>query len=193
MELKSSQNKWLTVKPGVIITALADEVISKLDPVFAKYKMERVITSGRRDQSKQLQLIINEAVRRKLPVPFTKDDYGKKLPGGIYVWQTVWSEVLTFGYMVSPPFNANCLEDYQRPSTGGGHTLIKEGTLRWASGHFYNDFDISGWRGNQSEAQKKSIDDEMRPMKEALRMNIGIVNVLPEKANGAVHVSLARA
>jgi hypothetical protein len=190
MELKSRSNKWLTVSPGVIVTPLADEVICLLDPIFGEHAEAREVSSGKRDQAAQLQLIINEAIKQRIVVTFGPQDYAKK-EGDRYVWQQVWSEVLAYGFIVAPPFDAECLKDYKRPLISGFET-IKAGTLRLASGHFYNDFDISGRRGKQTAADAGSIDDEMLVMKEAMNMKLGILSITPEKANGAVHVNLPR-
>jgi len=126
-------------------------------------------------------------------VTFSEADFDKKMENGDYVWQDVWSRELTEGFMVAPPVDAKCKYDYKRPLSSGEFEAIRAGSVRLASGHFYNDFDISGRAGKQTAAQANSIDDEMLVMREAMKRGIkNMISITPEKVNGAVHVNLIR-
>ena len=196
--MSSQQNNFLTVAPGVVLSPIADAVVVAMDPIFQKAGAQRVVCSGKRNPGDQMSIIINEARRRSILVNFAAGDILKKLGGAFgpqdgYVWQDVWSKLLVAGFMVAPPVDARCVYEYKRPLLDGTFETIKADSTRLASGHFYNDFDISGRRGVQTLSQAASIDDETAVLKEVLKRGIkNLVSLTPEKVNGAVHCNVVR-
>ena len=188
-EFKSLKNKWLIVMPNVILTPTIDNGACKLDEHFEKFNSVRYITSGLRDAIKQLDIIIAYAKAYDIPVNFVKEDVNVKLlSSDNYVWQDVWSKLRVKGLIINPPYLASCLYDHIKNGQ-----LIKAGTIIPATPHSRGDcFDMSAWRGNQTENEAKSVDDEAKIIQVAMDLDaeIGILSYVIERVNNCLHVNL---
>jgi hypothetical protein len=188
-ELKSLKNKWLVVMPEVKLTPTLDNGIFLLDKHFQKFNAVRYVTSGKRDAIKQLDIIIAYAKAYDIPVNFVKEDVNVKiLSSDNYVWQDVWSQLRVKGLIINPPYLASCLYDHIKNGQ-----LIKAGTIIPATPHSRGDcFDMSAWRGNQTENEAKSVDDEAKIIQVVMDLDseIGILSYVIERANNCLHVNL---
>jgi len=188
-EFKSLKNKWLVVMPNVVLTTTIDYGASRLDKYFQDFNSVRYITSGMRDAIAQLGVIIAYAKAYDIPVNFAKEDVNVKLLStDNYVWQEVWSRLREKGLIINPPYLASCLYDH----TKNGQ-FIKAGTIIPATPHSSGYcFDMSAWRGNQSESQAKSVDDEAKIIQVAMDLDadIGILSYVIERANNCLHINI---
>jgi len=188
-EFKSLKNKWLVVMPYVILTPTIDYAISRLDKHFQEFNSVRYVTSGLRDAIQQLGIIIDYAKAYDIPVNFVKEDINVKiLSSDNYVWQEVWSKLREKGLIINPPYLASCLYDHKKNGM-----LIKAGTIIPPTPHSRGEcFDMSGWRGNQTQNEAKSVDDEARIIQVAMDLDaeIGILSYVIERANNCLHVNV---
>jgi hypothetical protein len=182
---KASDNKFLTVNPGVILTDVTEPVICALDPYFEAHRFHAKVDSCKRDPEKQLSIIkqyaIDKHVVQEFPSTINATLNGSFMfgPKIVKAWQPAWSRLLVLGVMISPPASAECLFDYEHPTKG----LIKAGTIRPASEHFcdtdIHPFDIAGSAG---------LKTELIIVTEAKAHIAGIIDMLLEHENDALHV-----
>ena len=172
-----------------MLNELLDSVIVKLDKHFEKFNSVRYVTSGIRTPVDQLGVIIQYAKVYDIPVNFVKEDVNVKVSSSDnYIWQDVWSKLRQKGLIINPPYLASCLYDH----TKNGQ-LIKAGTIIPATPNTRGDcFDMSGWRGNQTENEAKSVDDEAKIIQVAMDLDsdIGIVSYVIERANNCLHINI---
>jgi hypothetical protein len=185
---KSTKNKWLVVIPGVILTASIDAVIFNLDSFLKDQDKVRYVTSGLRDGINQLRVIIEYCQSYDIPVNFVKEDLSVKiLNTDNYIWQDAWSKLRQAGLIINPPFACACLYDHEKNGE-----FIKAGIIIPASPHSKGTcFDISAWRGNQTESETKNVDDEVEIIKSAMEQdsNLGIISYVIERANNCLHIN----
>jgi hypothetical protein len=181
--MKSLSNKFLVVKPTVILTKHIDIVIYELDPFFKAANLKSFVTSGLRDAMGQLRIIRNALTKMGIAdsYPDAFEDINMKVEyegKSIYGWQLGWSKLLNLNYVVNPPFPAEVLMNYYRPGT----SLNSKGKTIQSSPHFKGTaFDIGGGLNG--------ISDEMAIIESALGKVHGIKDYLPERTNNALHVN----
>lgn len=185
--MNASNNKYLRVKPGVILTPAIEPTIVDLDQDFAAAGIVAWVTSGKRGPEDQLRIIRNALLKRKLdniyPEVF-KFGINDKMPYQgrmIYTWQLGWSALLNKGFVVNPPLEAECLMDYYRP----GSTTNRKGAMIGMTPHAKGTaFDIGGGTDGISGITT----NELAVMKKALaRKAKGLKGFLPEHGNNAIH------
>jgi hypothetical protein len=180
--MKASENKFLIVKTGVVLTPVIEPVICALDEYFKKANKIAYVTSGKRNPEGQLEIIRGYLEKKGLKDEF-KEAFGKgvheKLThekfGSIYTWQLGWSKLLNIGVIINPPCAAACLLDYMRDG------INKKGRVINGSPHFNGTaFDVGGG--------ENGIGDETEILKQALKDGVkGLINILPERENNANH------
>ena len=179
---RATENKFLLIKLGVVITPIIEPVIVGLDEYFAKAKVTSYVTSGLRNPESQLKIIRGYLEKRGLGVSFKDafmNDANKKIEdpkyGSIYAWQLGWSKLLNIGVIINPPFAAACLMDYIR------NGVNKKGLVINGSPHFKGTaFDIGG--------ATNGTNDETAIVKKALEDGLpGLVGYLQERENNATH------
>jgi len=178
-EFKSLSNKFLKVASGVILTNDIDDVIFALDPYFEHFNRVRWVVSGLRTPDKQLDIIIQYCVSKKVQYNFTINDVDTKNPDGTYVWQLAWSTLLDKGLLINPPRAAKCLGTY------------KHGILINPSPHFRGiAFDISSSRdpnGNYDPTQTLNQIIEVAEYAVEQNSDIGIVSTQEERQQDCLH------
>jgi len=174
------QNKFLIVKPSVVLTRHISRVIYELDGYFAAAGLEAYVTSGLRDANSQLRIIRNALTKHHLAdaYPEVFEDINKKIlweGKEVYGWQPGWSKLLNIGYVVNPPFPAEVLMNYYRP----GSTVNSKGNIIQASPHYRGTaFDIGGG--------SNGVSDELAVIEKAKVR--GLKSYLVERTNNAIHV-----
>lgn len=191
--MKASENEWLIVRFGVILTPSTEPVIADLEEWYRQYNCKSYVTSGLRTPQSQFQIIKQAAIARGLSGEYPKimsADINTVMVDGsktIPVWQTVWSRLLVKGFLVNPPVAAYCLYDYVHPKKG----KIPAGTLIKSSPHFKGTaFDIGG----NGESEDKTINDELGILEQAFNSG-SIPNLLSytvERENNALHCDCKR-
>lgn len=181
--MKATDNKFLLLKPSVVLTPIIEPVICALDKYFEKANKIAYVTSGKRNPEGQLQIIrgyiekkgfkdeFKEAFNKGVHDKFTHEKFGS-----IYSWQLGWSKLLSVGVIINPPCAAACLLDYIRDG------INKKGRIINGSPHFNGTaFDIGG--------ADNGIGDETAILMQALKDRVpGLMNVLPERENNANHI-----
>ncbi len=186
--MKSTANKWLTVKPGVVVTDVCDPVIAALDRYFADKKKQAFVTSCLRTPESQLGIIrgylSTKSLASEYPVGMKcaleekikwYDPYkGQTIE--VYGWQPAWSKLLNIGVIINPPLAAECLHDYHRRGVNVRGKLIQP------SPHFRGvAFDIGG--------AANGIADELQIVSTAMGERLpGMVSYLAEHDNNAIHI-----
>lgn len=178
------ENKWLKVRPGVVLTESTKSVIISLEKYFEAAHVVAWVTSGLRGPEDQLRIIRNALTSRNLdtkyPDVFKKDVSDKIEVNGklIYAWQMGWSALLNIGFIVNPPFAAEVLMDYYRP----GSTANKKGKVIGQTPHATGRaFDIGGGEGG--------ISKELKVVETAIKNKVkGLKGFLAEHGNNCVHV-----
>lgn len=180
--MKASDNKFLIVKPGVVLTPIIEPVICALDLYFKEANKISYVTSGKRNPDGQLQIIRGYIEKKGLKDEFPEafkggvtDKFTHPQYGAIYNWQLGWSKLLNIGVIVNPPCSAACLLDYIRDG------INKKGRIINGSPHFNGTaFDIGGG--------ENGVADETAILQKALKDRVpGLVNILPERENNANH------
>ena len=179
----SQNNKHLIVRPGVDLTDIIDPVIVSLDPYFEG--RTAYVTSGLRTTAHQLSIIRDYAFRkgisREFPEVITATLDAKTLFEGhaVFAWQPAWSRLLERGIIINPPIAAAPLFDYVR----GG--VNKKGIIIMPSPHMRGTaFDIGGG--------SDGVEDERLIIALAIGKVPGLVRVLVERENNAIHCDCAR-
>jgi len=114
----SDNNKYLTVRPGVMLNEITDPVIAALDEAFKDLPSE--VSSGHRPPEHQLQVIKDLAKQHNVGnevMGFYNCAYTDKafFAGRLlYTWQVAWSRLLEKGVRANPPLPADVLFDYIR-------------------------------------------------------------------------------
>lgn len=186
--MKSLTNKWLIVRPSVVLTDIIDPVIAQLDEWFGEQQLNAIVTSGLRDPLSQLAIIKDLAVVKhpEVAVEFP-EIHNASLQGvttaelsgkmhTVYYWQRAWSRLLSKDIIVNPPLRATVLFDYFRDG------INKRGMEIGGSPHFKGTaFDIGGG--------KNGIEDESRILSDALKSGKvkGFKAFLRERNNNANH------
>lgn len=180
--MKSYENKFLIVKPHVILTEVIDPVIFALDEYFKQANIRASVTSGLRKPEDQLRIIRGELTRRDL-AQYYQEAFdlitGKTIYEGVevYNWAPGWSKLLSVGFIVNPPFAAKCLMDYYRP----GSSENKKGQYIGQSPHTKGmAFDIGGG--------SDGLDNELSVLKSAMPKITGLKGYLLERNNNCLHV-----
>ena len=185
--MNAHDNKFLRVKPGVVLTPVIEPTIVDLEQDFAAAGIVAWVTSGKRGPEDQLRIIREALLKRKMdniyPDTFKcgitdKVSYNGRM---IFGWQLGWSALLNAGFVVNPPFEAEALLDYYRP----GSRTNSKGRMIGQSPHLKGTaFDIGGG----SDGISGITTNELSVMKKALaRKAKGLKGYLPEHANNAIH------
>jgi hypothetical protein len=180
-------NKFLIVKPGVVLTPHIEPVILEMENDFKEANLVAYVTSGERTSGDQLRTIQKYAARYtrvqdEFPEIKTADVLKKiALPDGtkVFSWQRAWSRLLNIGVIINPPVPAACLYDYIR------NGVNKKGQTIGHSPHYYGKaFDIGGGLDHD-------IKNELPVVQKALARGIkGMKGYLPERANNCIHVDV---
>lgn len=170
--MRAYQNKNLIVPSSVVLNERLDNVLSEIDHYWEGRK--ETVTSGVRTPSDQLRIIRNylksKGLADKYPDVFKLDE-DMKTPGGEYVWQMAWSNLLHIGVIINPPFPAIVLMDYIRNHKN------KKGQRIGQSPHTRgNAFDLSGL-------------DSLDIVKKLL-LDGKIKSYLPERENNCLHIDI---
>lgn len=177
------ENKWLKIRPGVVLTETIEPVIISLEKYFANAHVMAWVTSGLRGPEDQLRIIRNALTARHLdaqyPDVFKKGIADKIEVNGklVYAWQFGWSKLLNVGFIVNPPFTAEVLMDYYRPGSIENRKGRIIGQTPHATGRA---FDIGGGEGG--------IARELKVVQGALKAGVkGLKGFLAEHGNNCVH------
>lgn len=187
--IRASENKYLKVKPGVVLTPIIEPVIVGLDVFFTHAKKLTWVTSGKRNGTDQLEIIrayaLDNGIDKEYPSILTATLSGcfdfAQHDGSlvrVYEWQPAWSALLNRGVIINPPLKAECLFDYWSGE------INKKGMAINPSEHFDGScFDIGGASGSPG------IDDELVIVQEAYKQKVipGWVSYKIERKNNAIH------
>lgn len=184
--MRARDNKFLKVKPGVVLNETIEARIVALDKYYQAANLVAYVTSGERSSNDQLQTIRNYCVRHGVDKEFPeiltcgvmdKIDFGegKKL----FTWQRAWSRLLNIGLVVNPPMPAACLFDYIR------NGVNKKGEVIGHSPHYFGRaFDIGG-------GMDKDLSNEFAVLKAAIADGMkGIKGWLMEPKNNCLHIDV---
>ena len=175
-------NNFLLLKEGVILTEHIRPVIDALDPFFEEANLIALVTSGLRRPEDQLRIIRTELNRRALSHYYQDafDEIGKKIQyegKEVYGWQVGWSKLLSVGFIVNPPYAAECLMDYYRP----GSSENRRGKVIGDSPHTRGvAFDIGGG--------PDGVTNEAQVIERAMGKVKGLKGYLIERNQNCVHV-----
>lgn len=179
---RATENKFLIVNKGVVLTPTIEPVIVELDEYFKAANKVAYVTSGLRNPEGQLKIIRGYLEGKGLKAAYNDTfihEVDKKIHdstfGEIYAWQLGWSKLLNIGVIINPPMASACLLDYIRSGVN------KKGTIIQGSPHFKGTaFDIGGG--------VNGIADETLIIQKAIQDKLpGLINVLPERENNANH------
>lgn len=184
--MKAINNTHLKLRNGVVLTPVIEPVIVALDKYFREANLTAFVTSGLRDAHDQLRI-----VKRYLKVKGLDEHYPEAMncthpankSGKYYEWQLAWSHLLNVGVIINPPLAAECLMDYVRNGKNRKGTVINQ--TPHANGVC---FDIGGAAGDDA-----TIADELVVMRKAMKDGVkGLINILPEHNNNAIHCDCVR-
>jgi hypothetical protein len=177
----SLANKYLIVRPGVVLTPAIDPVILGLDVYFAEAELTSYVSSGLRSPLDQLKLIrrfaVLKSVARDFPEILSCGLTDKKFYNdrAVYSWQPAWSQLLNIGVIINPPVAAVALFDYMRDG------INKKGELIQPSPHTRGTaFDLDGGEDD--------LDLEQRTVQMAIGEVEGLIGCLIERQNDCLHV-----
>jgi len=184
--MKAADNVFLIVKPGVVLTPVIEPVICKLELYFREANLKAYVTSGLRDAHDQLRIIKKYLLVKGLDKLYPEAMACKhpiEKDRGYYVWQLAWSHLLNVGVIINPPLAAECLMDYYRNGKNRkGHTINQTPHANGVC------FDIGGAGGDDA-----TINDELVVMTKAIKAGVkGLINILPEHNNNAIHCDCVR-
>lgn len=173
----TEQNQFLLINPSVKLTPVITPVIARLDHYFREANLVARVTSGLRDAKDQLRIIQHylkvKGLSEKYPMAMVCQDPLRQAD-----WQMAWSNLLNIGVIINPPFAATALMDYYRNGKN-----LKGVTIHQTPHHTGNCFDIGGAGGEDA-----TIADELEVMKTAMADKVpGLINILPEHNNNAIH------
>lgn len=187
--MRASDNKYLLLNPGVILTPIVEPVIVALDQVFQAAGKRAYVTRALTDANGQLETIKTylrvKGLDKKYPEAMLCTNPTDKL-GQYYVWQLAWSNLLNSGLIINPALDAICLMDYFGTDGIGSN---RKGKLIHHTPHMNPPstgkgcFDIGGRSGAD-----KTIKDELLIILPAFKKGIkGLINILPEHGNNCIH------
>lgn len=184
--MKASDNQFLKVKAGVVLTPIIEPVICALEIYFREANLKAIVTSGLRDAHDQLRIVkkylIAKGLDKQYPEAMTCKHPTEKA-GKYYTWQLAWSHLLNVGVIINPPLAAECLMDYIRNGKNKKGQVINQ--TPHANGVC---FDIGGAGGEDA-----TIKDELVVMRTAMAAQVkGLINILPEHNNNAIHCDCVR-
>ena len=184
--MKAADKIFLKVRPGVVLTPVIEPVICALEVHFRQAGIRAFVTSGLRDAYDQLR-IVKKYLKVKGLDSFYPEAMACKHPlekiRGYYAWQLGWSHLLNAGVIINPPLAAECLMDYYRNGKNRKGHIINQ--TPHANGVC---FDIGGAGGDDV-----SIKDELVVMTAAMKAGVkGLINILPEHNNNAIHCDCVR-
>jgi len=180
-----SKNKWLVIRQGVLRTDRTDPIIAALDEYFYDAKLVQYVTSVKRTEHEQLDLIIRYAKNEGLPVDFNDTAVHQTIEtpdGTLFVWQLTYSLLLTKGIKINPPIPCKCLTSSIR-----GDGTDRKGSIIGASEHITSDrvFDIGGY-----DPADPTITNEVAIVKLAVAGGVQIISITPERKNNCTHVKV---
>lgn len=187
--MRAADNKFLVLKPGVVLTPIIEPVIVHLDQFFQAAGLRARVTSGLRDALSQLAIVKHYLTVKGLanlhPEAMACTDPLQRVANR-YAWQLGWSHLLNVRVIINPPLAAECLMDYFGPSGKGPN---KKGKTINQTPHANGVcFDIGGAGGDDA-----TIADELVVMQAAMKKGVpGLVNILPEHNNNAIHCDCKR-
>lgn len=183
--LKASQNKYLILKPGVVLTPSTEPVIVRLEPFFQAAGLRARVTRALADAYGQLgvvkQYVKKLGLENMFPEAMACTNPSEE-KNGQYVWQMAWSYLLSQRVIINPPLAAVCLLDYFGPNGKGPN---RRGRVINQTPHARgNCFDIGGAGGDDA-----TIADELRVIEAAVKKGVpGLLNYLPEHNNNCIHI-----
>jgi hypothetical protein len=184
--MKAADNVFLKLRPGVVLTPVIEPVICALEVYFREANLKAFVTSGLRDAHDQLRIVKRYLVVKGLAQLYPAAMACKhplEKEGKHYVWQLAWSHLLNAGVIINPPLAAECLMDYMRNGKNRKGTIINQ--TPHANGVC---FDIGGAGGEDA-----TIKDELTVMQRAMKAGVkGLINILPEHNNNAIHCDCVR-
>lgn len=184
--MKATDNVFLKVKPGVVLTPVIEPVICDLEIHFREAGLHAFVTSGLRDAHDQLRIVKKYLIVKgldKLYLEAMACKHPLEKAGAYYVWQLAWSNLLNIGVIINPPLAAECLMDYYRNGKNKKGQIINQ--TPHANGGC---FDIGGAGGEDA-----TINDELVVMTKALKAKVkGLIHILPEHNNNAIHCDCVR-
>jgi hypothetical protein len=115
-----TSDAYITINPGVIITARQRTRIMQIAPYFKTAFVISHVTSGIRTQESQLRIIAQFAISEGITSPEFRQHIRRGTPvdyqsNGQYWWQETWSMELNLGFIVNPPIACMCLAHSFRP------------------------------------------------------------------------------
>ena len=182
--MKATENKWLLLKPNVILTEHINPVIADLDKYFEVANLKAYVTSGLRNSEDQLRIIRTELTRRGLAGDYQEafEPISNKIQyegEEVYAWQPSWSKLLSLGFVVNPPFSAKCLMDYFRPGSISNSKGRVIGQSPHTSGRA---FDIGGG--------PDGLGNELRVIESAMGKVKGLKGFLLERNQNCLHIDV---
>lgn len=191
-EMKASENKFLKVAEGVVLTATIEPVIVALDKYFEAANHVAYVSSGLRNPTSQLNAIRKylrvNGLDQKYPIAMACMVEERITWGGrdLYAWQPAWSKLLNIGVIINPPMKAEVLFDYYHPKDPKTN---RKGKMINGSPHFVGKaFDIGGKMG-----EDVTIKDELPIIERAFKDRVpGMVGYLPEHGNNCIHVDCVK-
>jgi hypothetical protein len=184
--MKASDNVFLKVRSGVVLTPIIEPVICALEIEFRAADLYAFVTSGLRDAHDQLRIVKKYLLVKGLDKHYPEAmacKHPMEKQNGYYVWQLAWSHLLYVGVIINPPLEAECLMDYYRNGKNRKGQIINQ--TPHANGGC---FDIGGAGGDDA-----TIKDELLVMQKAMQKRIkGLINILPEHNNNAIHCDCVR-
>ncbi len=186
--MRAADNRFLIVKPGVILTPIVEPVIVAIDQYFQAAGLRAYVTRALTDAYGQLsiiqQFLVQTGLDKKYPEAMNCKPTDKI--GKFYVWQLAWSHLLNIHFIVNPPLDAECLMDYFGTDGIGSN---RKGKIIHHTPHMNpvstgrGCFDIGGKTGAD-----KTIADELLVVQPAYKKGInGLVNILAEHNNNCIH------
>jgi len=183
--MNASNNRFLLVRPNVILTSIIEPKICAFDPYFEAANMMAWVTSGLRDPLKQLSIIRGYAADKGVDIVHKEiltcdlDDEFIFRGQRVYVWQPAWSALLNINVIISPPKPARPLFDYFKNGKN------RKGVLIQGSPHFKGTaFDVGGG----ADGIGGDVANELAVVEKAFAGKIpGFKGYLAEHNNNAVH------
>jgi hypothetical protein len=189
--MNATDNKFLTLKPGCILTPRIEPTIVWLDQFFEAANLKAVVTRGLTDAAGQLATIrqflhiygLDKVYPNAMTCKVTDTYFDEKIQKSIYVWQMAWSNLLNKKIIINPAFDAMCLMDYYGTDGKGPN---KKGKVINETPHKHGgSFDIGGAGG-----EDKTIADELKVVNLAFSDPHRIpdwIFRLPERGNNCIH------
>lgn len=190
--MKATENKFLKVNEGVVLTPIIEPVIIALDKEFEAAGQVAYVSSGLRNPLSQLNTIRKylrvKGLDKKYPIAMScmvdeRIDYAGR---NMYAWQPAWSKLLNLGVIINPPMRAEVLFDYYHPKDPNTN---RKGRMINGSPHFNGTaFDIGGKLG-----EDVTIQDELPVVEKAFKKGIpGMKGYLPEHSNNCIHIDCVK-